>query len=383
MPLIDLEKTTKVFDYNLHAYLEKHRIIINQGGTSSSKTYSTLQLLYLIALKSKTPILISVVSRALPHLKLGAMRDFDKILLSWGEIPDKIKNKTDNYYKIGKSIIEFFGTEDLGKVHGPRRDILYINEANHVKHDVFDQLAIRTKSTIFIDYNPVQEFWVQTDIIPNEPHKFIKSTYLDNGFLSEDIKRAIESKRSNENWWKVYGLGELGQLEGSILKDWEYGDFDTSLPYAYGLDFGFSPDPDAMVKIAIDHKKKIIYADEIIYNTGQSLNDLIASIPATKTDYIIADSAEPRLIFDLSKYFNIKAVKKYPGSVAQMLKVMQDYKIIITDKSYNLAKELNNYIWNDKKSGVPIDAYNHLIDAMRYVCMALIGKKDKVYSKAG
>ena len=368
--------TTKVFEKNVIAFDKGVQLIVNQGGTSSSKTYSILQLLFLIAQRSKKARVISVVSYAFPHLRLGAVRDFDNILMDVGIIPDEVRNKTEMVYQIGNSIIEFFGTENLGKVHGPRRDILFINEANNVKFDIYTQLAIRTRECTFIDYNPVQEFWVQTELIPNFQHEFIKSTYLDNTFLDANTIAQIEARRKNENWWKVYGLGELGTLEGAIFQNWRYeepGEVQKAFrefPYGYGLDYGFNPDPDAMTKIAIDQRRKIIYCEEKIYKQNNGTADLIDQIKKfyQPGELIIAESASPRTNYDLSKFFHIEAVSK-TKTVAEWLRFLQDYEFVISENSFNLAKEFQNYIWSDKKSGTPIDAYNHQIDEIRYYAM--------------
>ena len=386
-------KFTNVFDRNIAAYNDKGGLIINQGSSRSSKSYSILQLLFLIAIKSDTRKVISVVSRALPHLKLGVMRDFDNILLDYGIIPDKVKNKTDNYYNIGKSIIEFFGIDQLDKVHGPQRDILFINEANFIKYDIYTHLTIRTSGAVFVDFNPSQRFWIHDDVMPNEPHTFIHSTYLDNDLIPDNIFNKLEAKRlqyekaksegrlskSLENWWRVYGLGEVGVLEGAILDNWRYGEFDVTLPYGFGLDYGFHPDPDAMVKVAIDRRRKIIYAHECIYTTNNGTEDLRRQIGkyATKNDLIVAESATPRTNHDLKKDFNIVAVRK-TKTVADWLRVLQNYEIVITEGSYNLEKELTNYVWSDKRAGVPIDEWNHLCDSLRYYCMNQLVSKPKM-----
>lgn len=357
---------TSVFERNLNAYVNKEALIVNQGGTRSSKSYSIMQLLMLIAVKSKVPLIISVCSQSLPHLKLGVMRDFDKILLSYGIIPDEIKNKTDNYYKVGKCIIEFFGVDNLGKVHGPARDILFINEGNYIKGEIYTQLAIRTNGCIFVDFNPTKEFWYHEDIQGKVQHRLIKSTYLDNEFLTAEQIARIESKKANAEWWKVYGEGELGRLQDAILTNWRYGEFDETLPHIYGLDFG-SRDPDAMVKISVDKKNMLVYLDEIIYQTGNSsdtLHDLIVS-NTKPNELIVADSAAPRTITD----FKIKGLNIVPAlkkKVLEDIKVLNGYTLIVTERSYNLVRELNTWVWLDKKGEVPIDENNHLLDAMRY-----------------
>ena len=372
--------TTNVFERNIIAYEKAVNLIINQGGTSSSKTYSILQLLFLIALLRKKPRIISVVSFALPHLKLGAIRDFNNLLIGNDIVPDEVCKKTDMEYYIGSSIIEFFGTENLGKVHGPRRDILFINEANNIKFDIYTQLAIRTRECIFIDYNPVQLFWCHEEVMPKFDHEYIQSTYKDNEFLDLNTIRQIEARRSNSNWWKVYGLGELGKLEGAIFTNWRFGQFDTSLPYSYGLDFGFTH-PDAMVKTAIDHKRKIIYVQEKIYKSNNSYNDLkqLISNYVKKSDLIVADCAEARMVSELQTFFNIVPVNKKSMTVAEGIKIIQGYEIIITEDSYNLAKELCNYLWNNKKAEIPIDAFNHLIDGIRYTFMQNVNPVSEYY----
>lgn len=373
-------QTTNVFERNILAYQKPAQLIINQGGTSSSKTYSILQLLFLIAYLQKKHRIISVVSFALPHLKLGAIRDFNNILLSNGIIPDEVCKKTDMEYKIGNSIIEFFGTENLGKVHGPRRDILFINEANNIKHDIYTQLAIRTRETIFLDYNPVQSFWCHEEVMPKFPHEFIQSTYLDNNFLDLNTIKQIEARRNNEHWWQVYGMGEVGKLEGAIFYNWHYGEFDSSLPFSYGIDFGFN-DPDALVKVAVDHKRRKIYAQEMIYKSGNSFDVLkrLISDHVNRNDLITGDCADARMINELSRFFNIQPVNKKVISVSEALKMMQGYELIISEESYNLGKELSNYIWDDKKAGIPVHAFCHLIDAMRYAFQTVINPQTEYF----
>lgn len=369
-----------VFTQNLEAYKAGANLIINQGGQGSSKTYSILQLLYMIA-KKRGPKRITVASYALPHLKQGAMADFEKILESFGENVSDIKNKTESIYFIGNSTVEFFGVEgNEAKAHGPRRDVLFINECNRkISYEVFDHLNTRTQDCTFLDFNPDQEFWLHEKVIPNFKHILIKSNFQDNPWLPEKELQNILMKKDKpgfENWWLVYGLGELGRLEGAILSNWHYGEFDNSLPYGYGLDFGFS-DPDAMAKVAIDKKRKIIYCDQKIYKQGNSMDQLrqLISYHVKRTDQIIADCADARMINELHRYFNISPVNKAKWTVVEALKMMQDYEIIITDTSYTLAKELNNYIWSDRKAGVPIGDFNHLIDCIRYYFQNFLDKK--------
>jgi len=375
---------TKIFDRNAEAYFEGSSLIVNQGGQGSSKTFSILQLIYLILKHSTRPLIASVCSYALPHLKIGVIRDFYKILTAFGQDPDAIHNRSDHFFKIGNSIFEYFGIRDnYSKVHGPRRDILYMNEINNkVTYDDFDNLNQRTHGATFVDYNPRAEFWLQEMVLPNFNHTFIKSTFRDNPWIPNSELNKILWKKDKpqfKNWWKVYGEGETGILEGQVFENWDYGEFDTFLPFGYGMDFGFHPDPDAMVKTAIDEKRKIIYCQEVMYKAGQSTDELhkaVLSRVESIKNLIVAESATPRTIADLktrkSKVtqlaLNIHPVKK-DGTVAEWLKKMVDYTIIITEDSHNLAKELSNYVWSDEKAGIPIDAWNHLIDAFRYYFM--------------
>lgn len=366
-------ETTKVFSKNIAAINKGKKILVNQGGTRSSKSYSILQILYIIAKACNKKLIISVVSRALPHLKLGVMRDFDNILISHGEIPEQLKNKSNNTYLINKSIIEFFGTDQLGKVHGPTRDILFVNEANFIKHEVYDQLAIRTKDLIFIDFNPTREFWVHTELIPKTNGvELIKSTYLDNEFLFKSQIERIEAKKGNTQWWRVYGEGEVGQLEDAILTNWKYGEFDNTLPFGYGLDFG-SRHPDAMVKCAVDRNNKKIYWKEEIFENGLSTNSLgrLVLNKVDKGKLIVADSAAPRSIQDL-KGLGLNIVEVHKGRIVDDIKMLWDYEIIVDPESYNLAKELSNWVWLDKKGEIPIDEDDDLIDAGRYYARTII-----------
>jgi len=342
---------------------------------NSSKTHSILDNIYLLAKNSPTRKIGTITSYALPHLKLGAIRDFESILESYGEPVDEIHNKSDHFFRVGKSIIDYFGIRDnYSKVHGPRRDWLFINEANNkLTYDDYDQMNQRTHDCTWVDYNPRREFWIHDTVIPNFKHAFIRSTFLDNPYLPESEVKKILMKKDKpgfENWWRIYGEGKLGKNEGVIFSNWDYGDFDQTLPHLYGLDFGFYPDPDALVKVAIDRKRKIIYASECFYESEQSMADLQDNVGkyAKSHELIIADCAEPRLIRELQARFNIRAVSKRE-TVVSWLRIMQEYKIIITEGSFNLAKELSSYIWDDQKAGIPVDEWNHQIDAVRYAFM--------------
>ena len=355
-----------------------HNYFISAGkeilAHNSSKTFSILQTLLHIA-KKEQGCLISVVSESLPHLKRGSLRDFQIILEQEGFTPEQIWNKTDNIFQIGTSRIEFFSADNPGKVHGARRDYLFVNECNNIKYLIADQLFIRTRKTIFLDFNPVSSFWAHEHIIPHSDCFFIKTTFLDNIFLDDTIIRDIIKKKDKDlNWWRVYGLGEVGSVEGLIFPKFEVID---QLPvlesHGYGLDFGFSSDPAALIKCAI--KNESLYLDEIVYRTHLLNSDLIneMKVNAIKAghDEIIADSAEPKSIEEIRKSgFNIKGAVKGADSIAFGIQTMKEYNIFVTKRSVNLIKELRNYKYITDSNGQittkPIDEFNHAIDAIRY-----------------
>lgn len=349
------------------------RYVFDEGGTRSTKTYSINQVAYTKAIQSPTPIIFSIVSETMPHLRKGAMRDFILFLKNNGLYNEKHHNKSENIFEFNKSIVEFFSVDTPGKVHGPERDYLFVNELQYIDYDTFFHLAQRTRKQIFADWNPTSDFWVYEQFVNNPQYKdditLIHSTLYDNPFISPEIKKDILLRAERDpNYKTVYLEGKIGQLEGVIYPNWSYGDFDNSLPYGFGLDFGFHPDPDAMVKIAIDEKNRKIYAKECFNLNNLQVFDL-KTVIATHTkawELIVADSANPRLITELRKEFNIKGVEKRSGSVVEGVRLVQDYDIITDKESVNLVKELRNYTWNDKKAGIPNDSFNHLLDALRY-----------------
>ena len=361
-------KLTEVFEKNARAYVDGYRYIINQGSARSSKTYSILQLLHFIAKKLKKRI-ISVVSKTLPHLKRGALRDFQDYLITTGQYDDKAYNRSTLTFKFGDSIIEFFSVDQPEKVYGASRDILFVNEVNSISEDIFRQLAIRTKEKIFVDFNPTHEFYIHTDYMKRPNAKFIHSTFRQNPYLSKEIiNEILTAGERNENFRKVFVEGEIGSIEGVVFENWEIGEFDNSLQVVYGQDYGFVNDPTTLVRIAIDKKRKKLYICECYYLKGLTTSQIyeLNKMHAGQ-NLIVADSAEPRLIEELrARGNNIVAAKKGQGSVSEGLLSMLDYKIVVTDNSHNLMNELRNYIWLDGRSKIVIDAYNHCIDAARY-----------------
>jgi phage terminase large subunit len=386
-------KVTSVYTKTLEALVNGYRFIINEGGTRSSKTFSELQLFKTISENTNKHEINTIVSHSFPHLEGGAIRDFDKILTDEGISLSEVKTKHPCVYKLGNQIIEFIGFDRPGKALGAARDRLFINEANKMPFDICHQLMQRTTQTIFIDYNPSHEFWIDTEGYKERKDSIvIHSTFLDNiqNLTEGQLNELMEAKRKAEieekqglkgywyNYWRVYGLGLPGIIEGTILTNWEIGEFDEKLPYIYGLDFGVK-DQDALIRCAIDKKKKIVYWDEKIYRNNLSTNqlkELISKAVIKRNDLIIADTSGKRTIKDYKGDFNIKPVNK--PNIVESIKKLMNYKIVITPDSKNLKHEIKNWIWLDKKGEVPIDENNHLLDAGRYAFWTLNKGKRKI-----
>lgn len=343
------------------------------GGTSASKTISILVYLIHQAQSDKNPTLTSVVSESIPHLKRGALRDFKNILKGHGYWRDKNWNATDSIYTFETgSQIEFFSVDNPDKLRGGRRDRLFMNEANNISLDAFDQLEVRTKEFCFLDWNPTNEFWFYTDVLhKREDVDFITLTYKDNEALSIEIISAIEARRNNKSWWRVYGEGQLGEVEGKIYKEWQIID---ELPHEarlerYGLDFGYSNDPTAI--IAIYRYNNGFIFDEITYQKGLTNKQIADILTNQPLSLVIADSAEPKSIDEIHSYgINIIPAKKGQGSINQGIQFVQDQRISVTKRSVNVIKEYRNYLWRTDRDGkilnVPEDIYNHAMDAIRY-----------------
>lgn len=364
------------------AYRAKYRFIINSGGSRSGKTYSTLQLLYLIAKRSKKPKIIHVVSVSLPHLRDGAITDFDQILQTEGENLDDIKIKTPYTYNIGKSSIRFIGADKIGNTLGAQRDILFVNEANNMKWAVIHQLFQRTTETCFIDYNPSIDFWVDQEGISQRDNAIVlNSTFKDNieNLTDSQITEFKEGKKKHDeeierdqkghwfNWWRVYGLGKKGVVEGAIFNNWQTGDFDNTLPIMYGIDFGFR-DPFSCLKVAFDKKTMTIYLHEEIYKSNLAPSEIITLLEAkipNKNSLILCDSADPTQIRGI-KNAGFNAIGLGKEKIVIGIRHLQNWQFKVTETSLNLINELQNYVWLDKQGEVPIDGSNHLLDPLRY-----------------
>jgi len=369
---------TSVFKSTTAGILAKMPLIIQQGGTYSGKTYNVILALITYLKQTNERLTVSIVSCTFPHLKRGAVRDFQDIASKVGGVTSW--NKSDYIATVGDSIIEFFSADNDGKVRGGKRDILFINEANLINYERYRQLSMRTRRTTIIDYNPVSEFWLHSQVFPgikNNEYLFKLSTYKDNPTTPEKVIKDVESlKLTNPTLYNVYALGKTGTVEGLIFKDITLVD---ELPEylkkkAYGMDFGFTNDPTTIIQIGFSGDN--LYLHEILYETNltnQDVGNRLAELGFSKRlDEICADSAEPKSIEELRRMgWNIWPCEK--REIIFGIDLMLRYKIHITKSSLNLLKEFRNYSWRKTPDGksvnVPIDSFNHGIDAARYAVL--------------
>jgi len=364
--------------FNKIAKLNK-RIRIVQGGTSASKTISILLYLIAKAQSDKKPTLTSVISESIPHLKRGVIRDFKNILQSHNYWKDDLWNSTDSTYTFETgSKIEFFSSDNGDKLRGARRDRLFINECNNVEFEAFEQLEVRTKEFIFLDFNPSNEFWVFEHILnQRDDYDYIILTYKDNEALDENIIKAIEQRKSRAGWWKVYGEGQLGEVEGKIYRGWDIID---EIPHQArlerrGIDFGYTNDPTAIIDVYYFNGGYIL--DEVCYQKGMSNKQIADLINNLDKILCIADSAEPKSIDELISYgINVIPAKKGPDSIRQGIQFVQMQRISMTKRSINLIKEYRNYLWKINKDGKvlnePEGGLDHALDAVRYAINSIV-----------
>jgi phage terminase large subunit len=356
------------------------RIRIVQGGSSASKTFSIIMYLIDLAQRDKVPTLTSIVSESLPHLKRGAIVDFLNIMQQQNRFVDANWYKSDpiTYTFETGSKIEFFSIDQPRKVRGPRRDRLFINEANNTPFESFEQLEIRTKEFVILDYNPTNEFWVQNELLgKREDIDFIILTYKDNEALDEAIVQSLEQRRNRPGWWKVYGEGQLGEVEGRIYKDWKIID---EIPHEarlerHWLDFGYTNDPTAIGDIYYYNGGYIF--DEQTYQKGLSNKQIADIILNLNKAITVADSAEPKSIDEIKSFgVNIIPAVKGVDSIKYGIQMIQDQQISVTKRSVNLIKEYRNYLWMTDKDGrimnEPEGIWNHHMDGIRYAMSSLI-----------
>ena len=362
--------------------LRKYDLVVHQGGSSSGKTYGILQYLFSVGAANPNEI-ITVVGQDIPNLKVGAYRDAQNILddsealRDW--YPAELHNKSNRSFRcVNGSLVEFNSYSDEQDAKSGKRQRLFVNEANGVPYEVFEQLRMRTTKQVIIDFNPSAEFWAHKKL--QEAHWVITS-FRDNAFISpavrerilsyEPTKENIERGTADKYRWDVYGLGKVGRLEGLVLPNWERGKFPDDYKWRiYGLDFGYTNDPTALVEIRL-HRGNL-HVKEHLYRSGLTNQDIsreMERIGIDRNELIIADSAEPKSIEEINRMgWHTRGAVKGKDSINQGIDILKRYKLIVEGE--NIAKELNSYIWAKDRNGnllnKPIDSFNHCIDAMRY-----------------
>lgn len=374
---------TFTFEKLLDAFVNPRiRGIANRGGTRSGKTWAALQLLHILCKSCEKPLVVSCVAATLPMVKRGMQRDFRQMLIAESEWDEEAFNKTEGSYTYQNgSMIEFFGIDNASKVHGPARDILFVNEAQSIPRETFRQLDIRTRKKVIIDFNPVRKFWGETEFV-GDRYVTIHSTYKDNPYLTEEQISAIEKNRNDANWWRVYGEGETGGVEGNVYPEYEVIEDmpETFTGRCLGLDFGFVNDPTAIVDLRFEGWD--LYVDLLCYETGLLNANIAEYLNSNGLNRIVTvcDNAEQKSIVELQQ----KRVKAMPcikgrGSVAGGIAQVKQFKMHVTKRSVKMLDELDNYKWikdesSDTYTNEPIDAWNHALDAMRYGVDYLIRK---------
>lgn len=387
-------QTTRTFEKLVDAWSQDPFYIDCRGGMRSGKTYSILQMLCLICQTEITATLTSVVSESFPHLAKGAIRDFQTIMKSEGWWEERKWNESKHIYTFPQgSQIEFFSV-DADAAHGPARDRIFINEGQNLKWEVVQQLFARTRGLKIFDYNPTHSFWNETEIAGRQRVAKINSTYLDNTFLTEAQVYEIECGRKNENWWRVYGKGETGVLEGLIYNIQIVDSMPDAEGYieTHGLDFGFTNDPTVDIRCLIHSGRKEIYLNEELWRKGMQNPDIAAflmsrGLKKKSGPVVYADCAEPKSISELNTYdLNVKACDK-TGKKKDQIGTMQQYSIFVTAQSTNLIKEFRNYVWDKTKDGEltnePVAFMDHGMDAFRYGCYTPLSGVKKRISKIG
>jgi phage terminase large subunit len=362
--------TNKVFK---HLATSEKKIVVEQGGTRSGKTYNILLWIIFDYCNRETKKTITICRKTFPAVRGTVMRDFFDIIKGYGIYNEAYHSKSSNEYYLNGNRIEFISLDEPQKIRGRKRDLLFINEANELNFEDWQQLIFRTTEKVVIDYNPSDEFhWIYDQVLTREDVEFYQTTYKDNPFLSNIIKEEIERlKTIDENYWKIYGLGERGQSRSLIYS------FNTTkqIPQeakrvSYGLDFGFTNDPTCLIE-TFTHGDNM-YVQEHIYRTGMTNQDIaneFKRLGLDRRDEIFADSAEPKSIEEIHRMgWNIKPTFK--GSINIGIDMIRRYKLIVTEDSINTIKELRNYKYIEDKNGQltnkPIDAYNHALDSLRY-----------------
>lgn len=379
----------ELYDMNLNT---DKRFVVNQGGTSSGKTYTIMQLFVVLSMTSPM-LILTIAGQDLPNLKVGAMRDLDTIINRSKYLTDYYDhNRSEHTYR-GKngSIIEFKSYSDAQDAKNGKRDYLFVNEANGIPYDVFWQLQIRTRKRVYLDYNPTARFWVHDKIIGRDDAALIISDHRNNKFLTDEEHAKIEGIDDKE-LWRVYARGLTGMISGLIFTRWDIVDrmppVEECKVRGYGLDFGFTNDPTSLVDLRLAHGE--LWVDCPIYEQGLTNPDIAKRCMGeglTRSDLIVADCAEPKSIEEL-KSFGLYIVPSSKGrdSITNGIDILKRYPMHVTRRSHGLITELRTYKWKVSRNGEtlnePIETFNHAIDALRYVAQAILAEQRRGTARA-
>ena len=365
-------QSNDVFD---HLRLSDKRITVEQGGSRSGKTYNILVWLIFYYSIHNTGKTITICRKTYPSLRATVMRDFFEILEKAGLYEPTDHNKSSSEYKLNGNLIEFVSLDQPQKVRGRKRDALFINEANELYFEDWQQLIMRTSGKVILDYNPSDSFhWIYDKVVPRDDCDFYKTTYIDNPFIDDAVRHEIERlKGSDDDYWRIYGLGERGLSRATIF---QYNTAsvipESAMLLSYGLDFGYTNDPTSLVAVYKDGTD--LYIKELIYKTGLTNQDIAEELEAlgvSKRDEIFADSSEPKSIEELYRLrWNVKPTQKGADSVRAGIDQLKRHTLYVVAGSPNVEKEFQNYKWKEDKNGQllrePVDSWNHAIDATRY-----------------
>ena len=365
-----------------HLVNSNKKIIVEQGGTRSGKTYNILLFIIFYYCTNNTGKTITICRKTFPSLRATVLRDFLQILKQYQVYRDEFHNKSNSEYHLFGNLIEFTSLDQSQKIRGRKRDLLFINEGNELYWEDWQQLIFRTQERIILDFNPSDEYhWIYDNVITREDCDFYKTTYLDNPFLEDIIKQEIERlKETDDQYWQIYGLGERATSINTIFKYLEINKIpeDAKL-IAYGMDFGFTNDPTTFVSVySLNYN---LYIKEHLYRTQMTTQDINVFLKEQNLSRnpIYADSAEPRLIAELRRMgHNIFPSLKGKDSVNAGIDLLKRYKIHITSDSNNAIQEFRNYKWKEDRSGklinIPEDKHNHIIDPCRYATYSLLSR---------
>jgi len=365
-----------------HLVNSNKKIVVEQGGTRSGKTYNILLFIIFHYCTHNKNKIVTICRKTFPSLRATVLRDFLQILKHFEIYRDEFHNKSSSEYHLFGNLVEFTSLDQSQKIRGRKRDLLFINEGNELYWEDWQQLIFRTQERIILDFNPSDEYhWIYDNVITREDCAFYKTTYLDNPFLEDVIKEEIERlKETDDQYWQIYGLGERASSINTIFNYTEVKQIpDEAKLISYGMDFGYSNDPTTLVSVyVIEHS---LFIKEHLYRTQMTTYDINIFLKEQNllSNPIYADSAEPRLIAELRRMgHNIFPSLKGKDSVNAGIDLLKRYKLHITSDSNNAIQEFRNYKWKEDRSGklinVPEDKNNHIIDPCRYATYSLLSR---------